>query len=549
MQSFPPAQPSGIKLPGPGVTIILLVILILLAYLSWMLAEKIAPAIFPPVWKSDIERAEKLTDKDPATACALYLKAIKEAELSHTAPLNVAEIYSKLGTLYIGQDNRQAGEKCFDDAIAVAETAKRYDKAAEFCQDASWAEHCQYWKSPNWLPNIGYQKKAVTAETKASGEKSSQYYLWTLGQIYLDLGDLQKAQECLNKASHTLTQLDGKLTAYDYGCMSRLYAMQHKWNKSLDAFLKARAIATEEKENIKLTDNGFEKYLDDANPEKSKYDFAIVPKLLQEKDFDKLENMANTLGSQPEIMPDGYWQQDKFYEAIHYLQDSDSKERWQKYLSTLSTWVEQKPQSVTARVALANAYVRYAWKARDSRKAEETVNDDDWKAMAERLKKAEALIREAQKLPDKCPYLYLVLANVALGQQWSRTDYEKLVAECHQQFPNYLPIYMSKAYYLQPRWNGTSAEWEDFVAKLADKTGGTDGDIIYAQIIWDINNLDLFDNIFSDNSILDWQRTKRGLLALIKRYPHDATVRKELILLALQADDEKAVHQAFTTPL
>ena len=316
----------------------------------------------------------------------------------------------------------------------------------------------------------------------------------------------------------------------------------------LDAYLAARAAAATAKENTKLADSGFEKYLEDANPEKLKYDFTIVPKFLQEKDFDKLDNMAHKLRLAEEILPEGNWRLDKFYEAIQYLQNSDSEERWQKYLNDLSAWVEKNPQSVTAKIALANAYVRYAWKKRDSNLAD-TVDDNGWNIVVERLKKAEIQIRQAQKLPAKCPHLYRVLAEIALGQQWSREDYEKMVGECRHNFPNYLPIYMSKAHYLQPRWNGTSAEWEDFVGKVADRTGGENGDIIYAQIVCNLNHMGLFDNIFAENSTLDWQRTKRGLLALIKRYPHDAMVRKDLVLLALQADDEKALKQVFVRPL
>jgi len=544
-------QSARVKLPEQLFSIIFSVLLVLLVAFAWHYREQIASTLVPLDWKGYVEKSDKLKDSHPQEAISCLQTALEKAKKTNVDTSELANIYFKLGILYIETNERQSGKEYVNRAIGLVEKTKEYDKVAEFCQNASWAEHGQYWKDHSQLPSIDYEKKAISAAVKTWGGSASEIYLWTLAQLYMDLGNLPEAQKCISSASKMLADKHKDLTSYDYICLCRLYALQHKWKESLNAFSNARIVPEQvaSKVNFKPLDDTFQKTLEDANPEGSKYDFAIAKKLLQEKDFDKLDSMADELRKKPLVLPDGHWQIDKFYDALLYLDDSYSDERWQKYINNLTEWTNKMPSSVTAKIALANAYVHYASKAVGG-DSPENANQAALDLAGQRLEKACEELNKAHELPIKCPHFYDVMANIALEQKWPRTAHEKMVLECQAAFPNYLPIYMSKAYYLQPHWNGISGECHHLIMSLVKEAGSEEkGDIVYAQMLWYLDNLKIFDNIFADNSVFDWPKAKDGLLALIKRYPHDALIRKELISLALQADDLDTVKHAFDTPL
>jgi hypothetical protein len=69
-----------------------------------------------------------------------------------------------------------------------------------------------------------------------------------------------------------------------------------------------------------------------------------------------------------------------------------------------------RPQSVTARVALARAYLNYAYDARGEGNAG-TVSDSGWKLFAERTAEGKRILDEASALPTKCPEWYIAMLS------------------------------------------------------------------------------------------------------------------------------------------
>jgi len=521
------------------------VVIFVLAMGSWIFGEFVRLTLFKPAWKADFDNGMSLKNSNPDEAQRLILKAINEAKESKIGGRDIAKMYLQYGLFSAAEKDWGTARKYFDQAFILLDELKDYSLEADCCQSAAWAEHCEYWNNHSWKPEVDYEKKAVEAASKNGGEKSTEYYLWTLGNLYIDRGEFKEAEESFNKATAILSNTGQKTTAYDLSSLARLYAAQHQWDKSLETFLKAHELGLHEKDDVRLVDSGYLRTaLAEANPDKNKYDFSEVRVLLERKDFDKLDQIAQKLRTEQEVLPNGQWRLDKFYEDLFYLQYTDSGKQWQSYLNSLLDWTVHNPDSPTAHIALAYAYMRYAWRVRGDGESF-SVSPSGWQFMKERLKKAEAQLHEAEALSTKCPHMYAVWANIALGQGHKKADYDKKIEKCAKDFPTYLTLKMSKNYFLLPRWYGDSGEWEKRTKELADKVGGIDGDVLYAQMIWDLDYIEVFNNIFSDNQGLDWQRVKRGMQEIIKRYPHDTIVRAELIKLALQAKDDKTAKEAF----
>jgi hypothetical protein len=199
-------------------------------------------------------------------------------------------------------------------------------------------------------------------------------------------------------------------------------------------------------------------------------------------------------------------------------------------MQDLRDWFENDPDSITPRVALARGLVDYAWEAR-GRGWASSVTNDGWRLFGERITEARRILRAAETLGRICPVYYSTQLRVALVDGTSREQYEQLFAESVEAFPTYSTFYLVKGNYLLPRWHGEPGEWEAFAAASADKIGGLDGDMVYAQIVWSMHDARYFGNIFQETAA-EWPRVRRGFDALCRRYPNSISAPSEYCYLA-----------------
>lgn len=112
-------------------------------------------------------------------------------------------------------------------------------------------------------------------------------------------------------------------------------------------------------------------------------------------------------------------------------------------------------------------------------------------------------------------------------------------------FPDYLPLYTTRAYQLLPRWFGAPGEWEAMAKKCGDTIGGENGDVFYARIAWSL--WQSFPNM-PEESNFNYERARRGLEILQKRRPDSISVASARLDIAYESKDWKTVKQVLTTP-
>jgi hypothetical protein len=166
---------------------------------------------------------------------------------------------------------------------------------------------------------------------------------------------------------------------------------------------------------------------------------AFIRQLLEQEKFKELNCIADSERSSKERLPGGMWRIHEFYWAINNLQGHPSQEGWKDHLKLVQSWVAATPNSITARVVLAQAYIDYAWDARGGETGD-TVTNSGWKLFGQRLEQAKATLDEASALPSKCPEWYYAMLRVALGQGWDRTKVEELVERVIASEPGYYYI-------------------------------------------------------------------------------------------------------------
>ena len=195
--------------------------------------------------------------------------------------------------------------------------------------------------------------------------------------------------------------------------------------------------------------------------------------------FEQLENIAARLIKQKSTFSNGNWQLEYFYNALG--------EGWgdMKYFpqikSTFDDWIQKYPHSATPRIALSKAYISIAWKSRGNRYANE-VTEQGWKGFEDNLKKAEALLIEAEDLNASDPELYTVWITIGMGLSKNKEEMDSLFNKGIAIEKYYWPLYNNRAYSLLTRWQGMAGQLETFARYAVRLTNDKYGQIMYLKV-------------------------------------------------------------------
>jgi hypothetical protein len=204
---------------------------------------------------------------------------------------------------------------------------------------------------------------------------------------------------------------------------------------------------------------------------------------LDQGDFDHLDEEARQARGGKVRFTGGAWKLYSFYSAVTNLPEGEQIDDsdWTSLLEKLMAWVTAKPESVTAQIALADAYVNYGRYARGSGYAN-TVRSDQWQLFQERAALARAILRKASQLSEKDPYWYEAMQHVAFAQGWGKSEARDLLEQAISFEPGYYHFYREYAQFLDPRWYGGDGEAEVFADEISNRVGGKEGAFLYFEI-------------------------------------------------------------------
>ena len=268
---------------------------------------------------------------------------------------------------------------------------------------------------------------------------------------------------------------------------------------------------------------------------------AAMAHLLEQDNFTELDRIADSARSQKEKFPGGSWKSHTIYSGIDEPQLHATEEDWQAHLGHLQKWMSDRPDSITARVALAKSYVGYAFEARGDGWAN-TVSQSGWRLFRERLQKAKDTLDDAASLPAKCPEWYLAMQQVALYQPWGLPQAQQLFSKAVAFEPDYFYYYMMYADFLAPKWNGEPGDVERFAKETADRIGGPLGDIVYFRVATDVVCHCVDEEVLQNMS---WRRIQRGYAELEKRSGSSYTNQNAMAYLAIKKLDWVVADQFF----
>jgi hypothetical protein len=272
--------------------------------------------------------------------------------------------------------------------------------------------------------------------------------------------------------------------------------------------------------------------------------YAEVSSYLRREEFDKLDDLAADYRAKKSRFSGGAWKIHNFYIALSepredpFLRDAS----FEAHLETLKKWVAAKPDSITARVALANGYLEYGWFARGNGYADK-VGPASWRQFDLRVALAKQTLVEAKGLKEKDPYWYVAMLRVATSEGWDVPEYDRLFEEAISYEPSYEYFYSLKAIYVLPRWHGQPGDWERFVTDISERQG-KQGSIIYYVVSAEIWKLYRDKTFFVENDV-SWTKVKQGFADMVAEYGSSMRDINRFAEMAVHAEDWPFANKLF----
>jgi hypothetical protein len=273
---------------------------------------------------------------------------------------------------------------------------------------------------------------------------------------------------------------------------------------------------------------------------------AHIGLLFAQDDFAQLEKIAHQVRTDKRRLSGGIWKLFGFYEGVSSPPDKDhaGNAEWSAHMDDLKKWVAAYPESATARIALAEGYLSYAWFARGSGYSD-TVSDSSWELFGQRVALAKATLIEAAHLKEKCPYWYEAMQTVALAEGWDKKEARELLDQAAAFDPTYYHYYREYANFVLPKWYGEEGETQAFAEEISSRLPEPDGSIIYFEIA----SL-LACQCDKDRDSLDgmsWPKVKRGYAELIRLHGTSSLKTNRFAYMSFMANDKDAARSAFST--
>lgn len=243
----------------------------------------------------------------------------------------------------------------------------------------------------------------------------------------------------------------------------------------------------------------------------------VLPARLRKGEYEALDRYAEGLMSTRARFPGGSWRIARMMDVLIPCPGGENQpgSAWTQHLGHFESWRKARPDSATAPVMEAGAWIEYAWDARGTGFAN-TVSRPEWRDFEDRLEKAKSIL-DAVPSGRRSLLWHRMTLRLALGQGWERVDYDRAFDAAVALEPEYQGFYQAKANYLLPRWHGEEGEWQRFAAERADRLGGEKGDSLYYFILesqWSTFK----DASFFEDPQVSWDRMKRGFHASEKLY-------------------------------
>ncbi len=265
-----------------------------------------------------------------------------------------------------------------------------------------------------------------------------------------------------------------------------------------------------------------------------------ITRLLEDGEYAKLDAEAEKVSAGKDRLFGGGWKLNTFYAAV--AEPAHGSNMWAQHVDKMKTWVAKDPKSVTARAALATAYLGWGWQARGGGYAD-TVTGGGSYWFDKCAGMAEATLVEAAQLQERSLSWYSAMYGVAQAEGWSRSDEKELFDQAVAFEPSYYYFYQSHAGYLLPKWYGEEGETQAFINEVTARIPEPDSSMLYFELTDAVACQ--CDPSYDTLKGISWSKAKEGYANIQRLYGTVNIKNNRYAYMAYMAGDKVAAKQAF----
>jgi len=255
-------------------------------------------------------------------------------------------------------------------------------------------------------------------------------------------------------------------------------------------------------------------------------------RLFLSRDYDKLTYIARDYLYNQKRTASGKWKLDLFYRGI----GKTVKNTEFNILENIALdWIKKYPKSEASYISYAKILIQKAWHSRGSGLAQYT-SPAQWKNLKKYIKKAKNVLLKHKKAISNDPEWYVLMFDIARGENWDKKSFFTLVDEAIDNHPYYNPIYYATLFNMQPLWGNFSKEEIEKVAqKILSKTKSKSK---YAMFYWVASQYIFRKNLFASSDV-NWTIMSQGIDEILDKFPAQWNINHFAYYSCLAGDKEK----------
>ncbi|MDK2122763.1 hypothetical protein [Parachitinimonas caeni] len=237
-------------------------------------------------------------------------------------------------------------------------------------------------------------------------------------------------------------------------------------------------------------------------------------------DFAKLEKMYAEYLTAKTRTQSGGWMLDLMHAQLERILRADlDPGHWQAVEKKIAMWRKRYPRSTLAPLFLANVHLRHAWTYRGDEFIDK-VDPAAFKYIRLYLDKSYDVLAKNPEQLQVDPFWYVLAFKVMKMSGTDEKTYDKAVQQGIKKFPDYHPLYLMAAWFLEPKWGGSWEKIDQLALRSIELSKPISGNSIYTRIYWNATANHYGHPVFFTSRI-KWPLMKQGFEDILAKYPHD----------------------------
>jgi hypothetical protein len=262
-------------------------------------------------------------------------------------------------------------------------------------------------------------------------------------------------------------------------------------------------------------------------------------RLLERGDIAAYDQRATELRRSGERTPAGIWKLSLFYKGPdNWPAPQPDAPIWTRIEAATEAYLREHPDSPSAIVAHARILVSHAWMYRGSGWGRD-LSDSQRNGFDTLLERAREVLDQHREVGSGDPEWYSLRLQVMTGQNIDKATIWSLAREALDHEPTYQPIDYVAANAFLPKWGGSAAQLQQFVALAVAKSSAAQGSQAYARIMFNIARADPEPVAALAQAGVQWPVLRASLREIAAEYPDLWNLNAEramACLIGTQAD-------------